>query len=198
MRSEKASIIHDVCSFLSEENVAAARQTAERYSFDLRNRVKRKFNPHESVRIFNRDGFIDRYTGSKLVFPGTLQVLGIVLPEHFPWHPHGNLTKSHIVHWELYPTVDHIFPISRGGPDVDSNWATTSMLANQAKLHWTLDELGWTLHEPGDLHNWDGLTDWFFSVCRTTPGCTFTARHQKMVSGCKFSAWCCLTLQCTN
>jgi len=121
------------------------------------------------VRIFNRDGFIDRYTGSKLVFPGTLQVLGIVLPEHFPWHPHGNLTKSHIVHWELYPTVDHIFPISRGGPDVDSNWATTSMLANQAKLHWTLDELGWTLHEPGDLHNWDGLTDWFFQYVGQHP-----------------------------
>jgi hypothetical protein len=35
------------------------------------------------------------------------------------------------------------------------------MLKNQAKSHWTLEELGWVLYEPGDLKDWDGLTQWF-------------------------------------
>ncbi len=31
------------------------------------------------------------------------------------------------------------------------------MLHNQAKLSWTLDELGWKLHPAGNTTDWDGL-----------------------------------------
>lgn len=34
------------------------------------------------------------------------------------------------------------------------------MLKNQAKSHWTLEELGWRLHPPGEIRQWDGLTHW--------------------------------------
>jgi hypothetical protein len=51
--------------------------------------------------------------------------------------------------------------LSRGGKDVESNWATTTMLRNSAKANFTLDELGWSLFPPGDMKNWDGLLGWF-------------------------------------
>lgn len=38
---------------------------------------------------------------------------------------------------------------------------TTSMPHNGAKANWTLEELGWKLHDKGDLKDWDGLLAWF-------------------------------------
>jgi hypothetical protein len=35
------------------------------------------------------------------------------------------------------------------------------MLKNQAKGHWTLEELDWKLLPRGTLDEWDGLTRWF-------------------------------------
>jgi hypothetical protein len=113
------------------------------------------------MEVFLRDGFLDRYTGSRLIFPATLRMLSQLLPEEFPAHPNWKMSESHIVFWELFPTIDHIIPVSRGGKDEPSNWVCTSMLKNQAKSHWTLEELGWVLYEPGDLKDWDGLTQWF-------------------------------------
>jgi hypothetical protein len=41
------------------------------------------------------------------------------------------------------------------------NWVTTSMRRNGMKANWTLEELGWSLTEPGELGDWDGLLGWF-------------------------------------
>jgi hypothetical protein len=35
------------------------------------------------------------------------------------------------------------------------------MLKNTAKANFTIEELGWQLHPPGSLSEWDGLTGWF-------------------------------------
>jgi len=115
------------------------------------------------MEVFIRDGFVDRYNGERLLFPGTLRLLSLVLPEVFPAHPNWKMSESHIMYWELFPTIDHIIPISRGGKDEISNWVTTSMLRNQAKSNWTLDELGWELCEPGRISDWDGMTSWFLN-----------------------------------
>lgn len=53
--------------------------------------------------------------------------------------------------------MDHVVPIARGGDHGDENLVTTSFLRNQAKSSWTLEELGWTLHPPGNISEWDGL-----------------------------------------
>ncbi|MGH8531891.1 MAG: HNH endonuclease [Gammaproteobacteria bacterium] len=66
-----------------------------------------------------------------------------------------------MVYWELFPTVDHIVPVARGGGDDETNWVTTSMLRNSAKSNWLLEELGWLLVPPGDFRQWDGLLGWF-------------------------------------
>ena len=35
------------------------------------------------------------------------------------------------------------------------------MLLNSAKANFTLGELGWTIYPPGNMNEWDGLTNWF-------------------------------------
>ncbi len=67
------------------------------------------------------------------------------------------MAATHPAYWELFPTIDHVLPLARGGADSDTNWVTTSMLRNAAKANWTLEELGWRLLPPGSLADWDGL-----------------------------------------
>ena len=74
------------------------------------------------------------------------------------------MTDTHAAYWELTPTVDHIIPVALGGVDDESNWATTSMLHNQIKNIWTLEQLNWSLHERGDIAKWDGLTRTFMQL----------------------------------
>ena len=74
-----------------------------------------------------------------------------------------------MMYWELFPTVDHIVPIARGGIDEESNWVTTSMLRNSMKSNWTLEELDWSLLPTGDLQEWDGLTNLFVLLIDNFP-----------------------------
>ena len=124
----------------------------------------RKNSEIEKTKIFLRDGFIDRYTGKKLVFIGMLRLITFRLPEAFPFHPHGKMDSCHIAYWELLPSLDHIMPIARGGLDQPENWITTSMLSNARKANWTLEELDWKLRPPGDLAEWDGLITGFMRL----------------------------------
>ena len=71
------------------------------------------------------------------------------------------MSECHLAYWQLFPTVDHIISVARGGAGEESNWVCTSQLRNSAKSNWLLEELGWQLHEPGDLKEWDGLLKWF-------------------------------------
>jgi len=72
--------------------------------------------------------------------------------------PNGRQDRSHIAFWELFPSVDHVVPLALGGAHEMDNFVTTSMQRNLAKRNTTLEQLGWTLHEPGDLTTWDGLS----------------------------------------
>lgn len=51
------------------------------------------------------------------------------------------MSECHIVYWELFPTIDHIVPVARGGRNSEENWVSTSMLRNSAKFNGTLEEL---------------------------------------------------------
>ncbi len=86
-----------------------------------------------------------------------------MLPEEFPAHPNWKMSASHIMFWELSPTLNHVVPVARGGADDESNLVTTSMLRNSAKSNWSLDELGWHLLPPGDFTHWDGMLRWFLA-----------------------------------
>src|SRR5687767_2160048 len=123
--------IESVCVFLRDENLSGAADLLRReYAFTPAEIVERKYGDTEALRVFLRDGFVDRYSGARLVFPGVLRVLALQLPHEFPYHPNWKMTATHLAFWELSPTVDHIVPIARGGIDSDENWVTTSMLRN--------------------------------------------------------------------
>jgi hypothetical protein len=113
------------------------------------------------MRVFARDGFVDRYTGQRLVFPGTLRLLSRLFPIEFPFHKNWKTDLCHFAFYELFPTVDHLVPVSRGGADCEDNLVSTSMVRNAAKANFTIEELGWCLLPSGDLDQWDGLTRWF-------------------------------------
>jgi 5-methylcytosine-specific restriction endonuclease McrA len=135
---------------------AAARLAAD-YPHAPTSRTKRNWTQKRALKIFRRDGFIDRYSGQRLVYPGALRSISLLLPQSFPAHPNWKMSETHMAFWELFPTLDHLLPVARGGADDESNLVTTSMLRNQAKSSWTLEELGWDLLPAGRLSDWDGL-----------------------------------------
>jgi hypothetical protein len=178
---DKAEVIHRVCQALARNEQGAASALAkESYPFRPAANGGRKYSAHQMTRVFLRDGFVDRYSGTRLVFPGTLRLLSQLMPEEFPAHPNWKMSDSHIVYWELFPTIDHVVPVARGGTDDDSNWVTTSMLRNAAKANWTLEELGWSLLPAGNVREWDGLMAWFVD---------YTRKHPKMILDRYLTRW---------
>ncbi|MDV8007016.1 HNH endonuclease [Rhodococcus sp. IEGM 1318] len=166
----RADVLARVAAALSGNDISAAKRIiGQDYPFTPPVTTSRNYTPRQSLRTFIRDGFIDRYSGTRLVHPGALRVLSRTMPEVFPFHPNWLMTATHFAFWELSPTIDHLVPIARGGADDETNWATTSMLRNSAKGHWTLDELGWTITPAGDYQHWDGLTDWFIEHVNRNP-----------------------------
>jgi len=95
------------------------------------------------------------------VFPPALRLMSHFFPNEFPYHKNGKMTEGHIAYWELLPTIDHLYPVARGGSDTEDNWVSCSMTTNSIKANWTLEELGWKLLPSGDSRVWDGLLGWF-------------------------------------
>lgn len=131
------------------------------YPFQKLSAVERVYTDKQKMAQFKKDGFIDRYSGQKLLNPGLLKVLSHYMPDEFPYHSHWKMEECHSAYWEFVPTMDHIYPVALGGVDSEENWATTSMLHNSVKSNWTLEQLNWQLHEAGRMEDWDGLTGLF-------------------------------------
>ena len=162
---EKLNVIEEACGLLlNDARPLALDVIRQRYEFRSQFASRRHYTLGQKMKIFVRDGFIDRYSGQKLVVPGILRVLSLYFPDEFPYQTHWKMSETHMAYWELTPTVDHLSPVAMGGADDERNWVTTSMIHNAIKSNWTLDQLGWKLHEPGDMNDWDGLTDLFIKL----------------------------------
>lgn len=167
---EKALLIKDICDLLLEDRRQDCIDVAkEKYPFVDSLPQKRQYSKHQMCKIFLRDGFIDRYTGDKLLFPGLIKILTIEFPDIFKYHINWKMSDTHMVYWDLCPTIDHLIPVARGGPNNDLNWITTSQIRNSAKSNWTIDEIGWKLHDKGELTNWDGLVHYFLDLTKKNP-----------------------------
>lgn len=128
----------------------------------------RKYTQKESLKVFSEDGYVDRYSGEKLITPSALYAIFYSLPEVFPWD--GARSRSHQGLWDLFPTIDHVHPVSLGGEDVRENWVTTSMTLNMRKSNESMSDLGWSIHDEGDFQDWDGLVSWYVSYCALHSG----------------------------
>jgi len=159
---EITNTIELACQELEGGNVVGAKRLIqEQLPFEACSNVGRNYGELQKLVVFVRDGFIDRYSGNRLVFPPVLKVLSNTMPLLFPYHLNWKMSECHIAYWKLSPTLDHIVPVSRGGKDDMSNWVSTSQLRNSAKSNWLLEELDWKLFEPGNLEEWDGMLGWF-------------------------------------
>ena len=104
----KIDVIEQAANRLLQHNVAEARIVIETgYPFYKLSAQGRNYTDKEKMAQFVRDGFIDRYSGQKLVNPGILKVLSYYMPETFPYHAHWKMEECHNAYWEFVPTVDY-------------------------------------------------------------------------------------------
>ena len=165
MGKEKSDIVLDIASMLLEKNKIAAQSIiCQEYPHTYYEVEKRTYTMTQKMNQFMKDGFIDRYTGNRLLNPGVLKVISYYFPEEFPYQSHWKMAETHSAYWELVPTIDHIYPIAKGGIDDEKNWVTTSMKNNSIKSNYTIDEIHWKLYPKGDISEWDGLTDVFLEL----------------------------------
>ncbi len=125
------------------------------------NYSKRSMSLDRKIKVFIEDGFIDRYSGDRLVFPNVLRIISYEFPKYFPYHPNWKMSHCHVAYWKSFPTYDHVVPISRGGEDTELNIVTTSMMNNAMKSNWSLEESGLEVHQRGNLKEWDGMIGWY-------------------------------------
>lgn len=79
--NSKAQIPKTVCDALSAGDTHAAKDIArDSYPFVSSQSTGRAYSESQCTAVFLRDGFIDRYSGAQLVFPGTLRLLSRLLP----------------------------------------------------------------------------------------------------------------------
>ncbi len=171
MKKEKSEIIESIAKMLIINNKDTAKEIiTKEYPHEIVEIEKRSYTMTEKMEQFLKDGFIDRYTGKRLLNPGMLKVISNYFPDEFPFHPHWKMTETHIAYWELVPTIDHVYPIAKGGHDNKENWVTTSMISNSIKSNYTIEEINWTLHPKGKLEDWDGLTNLFIELVDKNTG----------------------------
>lgn len=162
--------INEVCQALSVGNIEKCREIIQKkypHKKPLKNR--KSFTPKEQLKIFLRDGFIDRYSGNKLIFPGVLCVLSELLPDVFPYQTNWKTDECHQAWWNLFPSIDHIVPLAFGGTNDEENLVCTSMKRNLAKSTSTLEEISWKIYPAGNLKDWDGLFSWFMDYVEKNP-----------------------------
>lgn len=161
MINDKAKVIEELSKLIEEDAIDRGKNLLQLdYPHQPFTKQVRKYTTKDSLELFIRDGFIDRYSGKRLVYIGALKILSHLMPEQFPYHKNWKMSDTHIAYWELAPTLDHIIPVARGGLDEISNWATTSQAHNSAKSNWTLEQIGWQLYPQGNMSEWDGLLGW--------------------------------------
>ena len=121
-----------ISSLLLNDKLEEAKIVAlKHYPFELKVLSKRQYSKKQMLDIFMKDGFIDRYSGEKLYHPGFLRLMNYLLPDEFPFDPHGKANKCHDIYWDLLPSIDHAVSIYRGGKDEMDNYITTSMKRNK-------------------------------------------------------------------
>ena len=178
--------INEACLALINGDLEKGRKIiAEEYPHKKPIDKRKSFTMKEKIEIFMRDGFIDRYTGDRLIFPGVLYVLHCVLPDVVPYQDNWKTDACHQAWWELYPSVDHIIPLAVGGTNKKENLVCTTYKRNQAKLAARPEEIGWTLHPAGKLEDWDGKIYWFMD---------YVTNHSKLLDDKHIRDWyeaCC-------
>ena len=83
---DKINTIIEATSLIVAGDIVSAEQTIkEGYPFEPVKKDGRNYTTKQMVEQFYRDGFIDRYSGEKLLNPGMLRVMSEKMPDVFPF-----------------------------------------------------------------------------------------------------------------
>ena len=187
--TERYEIIMDACLALSDEGKGASETVIRKgYPFDPQARPRlvprekeapldRKVEAsdfwnedHASMmRVFARDGFMNRFTGELLIFPAVLRLLSKELPSVMPYQMAWKLGETHIAYYDLCACVVRLLPKSHGGSDVEGNLVTTTMPYVLARSDSTAEEMGWRLTREGYVDEWDGMSSWYVEYLKENP-----------------------------
>jgi hypothetical protein len=89
----KTEVISAACAALSDGGTAqAVSMLTLHYPFAPQPVSKRRYGPIESTRVFIRDGFIDRYSGERLIYPPVFVYSPRSCPKRFRIIRIGRLT----------------------------------------------------------------------------------------------------------
>jgi hypothetical protein len=167
---EHIDVIENVANLILRKRIDEARKLVnEEYEHKYIKYETRKMSVEDKLRIYMRDGFIDRYSGKKMVFPNVLRIMTEELGEYFPYHTNWKMSDCHFSYWEFMPTYDHIIPIARGGKDISENIVTTSQIMNSAKSNFLIEEVGFKLFPRGNSVDWDGMIKWYREYVKENP-----------------------------
>ena len=137
--NEKTDILAEVCRALSAGDTNGARATlTSRYPFEPVQIERPGYSRTRMMKIFKFDGFLDRYSGHRLICPGALLTISHFFGDEFPIHRNWKTDATHFAYYAHWPVLDHVEPVSRGGENCDDNLVTTSTLRNSAKANFTL------------------------------------------------------------
>lgn len=113
------------------------------------------------IRIFRRDCWTCRYCGARTIFYPVMPLLGVIFPEHFPYHTNWKAGHTHPAVVTCSSIVDHVVPGALGGAWREkSNLVTACWPCNARKGDLTLEQLHWQLR-PVQESSWDGLTGFY-------------------------------------
>jgi 5-methylcytosine-specific restriction endonuclease McrA len=144
MPDDRTSLLSSICTSLAQNDIPSARRKlTDSWRFTPKEVTKRTVTQAQALDVYFRDKFTCRYCGTKVVFPGTLRLMSILIPEDFPYHPNWKTDKTHPAYWELVASCDHLVPVARGGGSGMDNLVTACYRCNSSKANWTVEELGW-------------------------------------------------------
>ena len=163
--------ISRICTALTSGDVETAAGIAERELATPTGFTDHlQYTAKEQTRLFLRDGFTDRFSGDRVVFPPVLLLVSLHLKRHFPYHPKLLPPECHPMYWDLEPTIVQVTADIQGHlpRPSDPNWVTTSIRRAAIKGDQDARSLGWALYPAGDLTKWDGLLPWFVAFAERT------------------------------
>ena len=92
---DKITTIKQSAKSILTGNIESAKNLINKeYPFKKLKPEGRSYTDKEKYEQFVRDGFIDRYSGEKLVNPGLLKVLSFYMPDTFPYQSHWKMEIS--------------------------------------------------------------------------------------------------------
>ena len=134
MNDLKVDVLAEAASCLLDAKLdSAAEAINTEYPFIPVKSNGRNYTIKQMMNQFFSDGFIDRYSGKRLVNPGMLRTLSQMIPKAFPYQAHWKTEECHIAYWEYQPTIDHIRPLSKVGQDALNNIIICNRITNFEK-----------------------------------------------------------------